>query len=267
MQTHKNYHRNLWLLCGTGDGPPLVEVLVKQGWRVSLSVVSQSAGRVYEDLPLENIWIGPINGPNGVKGIIEDARSRNKSFDWVIDATHPFATTIRSNLFFACAELGQPLLRYERPFEKVRNAKFIKTPSELAHKELLGKRFLFAIGTRNLQDAVKCAQKGGAEVFARVFSSNLSLRSALATDLDEQRLAVIRPPRQEEFSGAIELALCRRWSITSVLCRQSGGITEKLWKRVSEEIGLELWLIARPAFLKGIDVVYSSKEILDRIEA
>ncbi|WP_320674307.1 precorrin-6A/cobalt-precorrin-6A reductase [Prochlorococcus sp. MIT 1341] len=264
MQTRKNYHQSLWLLSGTGDGPLLAETLINDGWNVSVSVVSKSAGLAYLGIPLENLWIGPLNGVQEIKNVIQETYSCEQRFDWVIDATHPFATVISNNVFKACDELGQPLLGYTRPFEQINRANLINSPLELAKKDLLGSRFLFAIGARHLQKAVKAAHEAGAKVFARVMPSQDSLRNALASDLEGGQLAVVRP-LQGQSLGGIEVALCRRWEITSILCRQSGGVTEKLWHKVAKEIGLDLWLIARPPLPKGMQVVCSAQALLHRI--
>ena len=40
---------------------------------------------------------------------------------------------------------------------------------------------------------------------------------------------------------------CRRWGISAVLCRQSGGVTEQLWHRLTRELELSLLLLRRPA--------------------
>ncbi|WP_191964848.1 hypothetical protein [Synechococcus sp. RSCCF101] len=37
----------LWMLAGTGDGPPLAAALLARGWRIQLSVVSASAAEAY----------------------------------------------------------------------------------------------------------------------------------------------------------------------------------------------------------------------------
>ena len=47
--------------------------------------------------------------------------------------------------------------------------------------------------------------------------------------------------------GAIERALCRRWGISAVLCRQSGGLTQQIWQNLSQELGLQLIQIRPPA--------------------
>ena len=40
----------LWLVAGTGEGPPLAAALLQRGWRVRVSVVTAAAVRAYQTL-------------------------------------------------------------------------------------------------------------------------------------------------------------------------------------------------------------------------
>ena len=71
------------------------------------------------------------------------------------------------------------------------------------------------------------------------------MRAALSAGLPTDHLAVLQP-LEGACPGAIERALCRRWQITDVLCRQSGGITERLWRQLSDALDLRLLLLDRP---------------------
>ena len=103
MHGRRNDQRHVWLLSGTGEGPALAAALVSQGWRVSVSVVTVGAAAAYADLPLENLWTGPLAGVQGIRGVIEQAYFRDHGFDWVVDATHPFAVQI--SLFLKIAPM------------------------------------------------------------------------------------------------------------------------------------------------------------------
>jgi precorrin-6A/cobalt-precorrin-6A reductase len=86
----------------------------------------------------------------------------------------------------------------------------------------------------------------------------------MAAGLAPERVACLRPGSGE----AVEWALVRRWRIGTVLARQSGGSTERLWRHVCSREGLRLLLLARPpepegsellsqgALLETLDVLY-----------
>lgn len=264
MHSLKNDHRHLWLLSGTGEGPLIASHLVSNGWLVSVSVVSELAALPYQNLDLENLWVGSLGGVKGIRVVLENALKAHKGYDWIVDATHPFAELISTNLRKACSELRQPLLRFERPIEAIDGASMVSSWEDLASQSLQGKRLLFAIGARYLSQAVDSARQAGAEVFARVLPSPESLRQAFASEISDDHLAVLRP-LQGQPKGDLEAALCRRWSIDALVCRQSGGITEQLWKTICCDQGITLWLISRPIPCTGVETLNSLQDLFDRV--
>ncbi len=245
MKHHRrNDQRHVWLLSGTGEGPPLAKALISQGWKVTVSVVTPNAALSYSKLHLEEIIIGPISGVQGIKAFLRKAREIHSGFCWVLDATHPFAFVISEDLKRACSEAGQSLIRFERPIENPYGAILLNSVVQLSSKRLNGRNFLLAIGSRHLREAVDVISYAGANVFARVIPTQESIREALFSGIDQEHLAISRP-FHGQVSGDLEAALCRRWAITDVICRQSGGITQKLWQDICQKDNLYLWMIAR----------------------
>ncbi len=256
----KNCHSHVWILSGTGDGPPLVKALLLKGCKVSVSVVSLQASLPYSQLPLEALFVGALEGAEAIRQVLEKARLLNNGFDWVIDATHPFAQVISLNLKTVCRELEQPLLRFERSCPTIRQAFLIKSPEDLRNFDLKGQKLLFAIGSKFLPEALNCACQSGASVFARVLPTVESLNKALSSNLPEGHLAVVRPSTDDR-NGALEEALCRRWGITGVIARQSGGPTQKIWQRIAKKERLKLWLISRPKISNDVCVFNKYSEL------
>ncbi len=261
MKSRKHNQRYLWLLSGTGEGPELCKALNAQGWNVTVSVVSEQASYAYKCLPLHDLQIGALKGPAAIKSLLENARSIKKKFELVVDATHPFASVITKDLLLACKELQQPLLRFERLLEAPSDAKYIKNISELSAISAKGAHFLFAIGSRQLGEAVYSIRLAGAKAFARVLDRPESLRLALSSGLESKHIAVLNPLAGDD-PGSFEEALCRRWSITDVVCRQSGGVSQKLWQDVSRKYGLNLWLVSRPHACGNMESASNLEELL-----
>ena len=140
---------------------------------------------------------------------------------------------------------------------------------DLAALDLGGKRLLLAIGARRLREAL--AHSPAHAHFARILPNPTALALARAAGLADGQLACVHPRLGLPASppgrgpggiraagegpalglgpprpGAIERALCRRWVIDAVLCRQSGGVTEQLWSDLCAELGLELLLLRQP---------------------
>ena len=263
MHHQSNYQRHVWLLTGTGDGFRLAQGFVEKGWGVTVSVVTPNAALPYSELPLEHLSVGPLCGVGKIKEFILRAASSNRRFDFVVDATHPFAEIISSDLKKACSEIQQPLLRFERPLADSSDAIIFNSFTELSSRALHGKNLLLALGSRHLSEAVDAASSAGANVFARVLPTSESLRYALASGIKETHIAVLRP-FQGDQSGAFEASLCKRWSISHVVCRQSGGLIEDLWNGICKKQKLCLWMLARPSSSSSVEMVYSWEELLAR---
>ena len=252
--------RSIWLLAGTGDGPRLAQVLQQHGWRVHVSVVTPAAAKAYQSISLAGLAIGSLGDPSGITAVLE----QQGPFRWVIDATHPFAVRVSADLATVCRSRGQSLLRFERPEEPLGQAVLLTDASCLQHEALDGVKLLLAIGGRRLAEFVALAEAQGAAAYARCLPSPEGLRAALATGLPPDHLAVLRP-LQGNVPGSIERALCRTWGITAVLCRQSGGVSERLWHQITTELGLKLWLMRRPSPPAEVECVRDDASLIDRI--
>ena len=95
------------ILGGTAEARQLAAALVANG----VDVISSLAGRVSApSLPPGRVRVG---GFGGVDGLAEHLRHEHASA--VVDATHPFATTISQNALKAAQVTTMPLVRLERP--------------------------------------------------------------------------------------------------------------------------------------------------------
>lgn len=95
------------LLGGTGEARELAALLVEAG----VDVLSSLAGRVRDPaLPVGQVRIGGFGGAEGLRAFLAQ-----EVVAAVVDATHPFAARISEHAASACAEVGVPLLRLQRP--------------------------------------------------------------------------------------------------------------------------------------------------------
>ena len=245
--------RRLWLIAGTGDGLKLALTLQHRGWRLLVSVVSTEAALAYPSLPNLSVRVGPIGGTNGIRSLLDQASGEGDPFTAVVDASHPFARQITAALAEVWEETESSvqsgrlprLLRLRRPDPgdlPVRRLQLLSDLDALEALPLKGRRLLLAIGARELRRSVQLSR--GAEHFARLLPSAAALQQGRAAGLAAERLACLRPGDAQEYP--VLRALLRRWRIDTILCRQSGGVTEALWRRLAAELDLELLLLARP---------------------
>ena len=240
--------RRLWLVAGTGEGPALAEQLLALGWQVTVSVVGAPAARAYRPHPELTLRVGALGGEAAVEAELAAAVASGRPYAVVVDASHPFACQVSRQLVAGCARAGQRLLRLERPTLEG-PATLLPALEDLRAVPLAGQRLLLAIGARQLAAAVACSP--GALHHARLLPSASALQLAMAAGLRAERVACLRPGPALE----VERALVRRWRITTVLARQSGGPTEQLWRRICGAGRLQLLLLARPPEPDGVEAL------------
>ena len=265
MDLKKKCQSHLWLLTGTGEGHVFAQSLSDEGWKITVSVVSERASIPYERISLENVLVGPLNSEDKIRNIILKARKKHNGFYCVVDLTHPFAVNITPKISRVCKELNQPFIRYERSMDDISNAFLIKKFSDLVDFNLKDKSILFAVGSRKLQEAINVTKTTGLKIYARVLANPESLKKTLSSSILMENIAVLNPSMVSK--GELEKALIRKWNIDGVVCRQSGGLTEKLWQHVCSSMDLELWMLERPTKINIPEVIDTYEKLSKRLKS
>jgi precorrin-6A/cobalt-precorrin-6A reductase len=289
----------LWLIAGTGEGPRLAHQLLEWGWQLEVSVVTAAASLAYPAHRHLRLLVGALAGGEAIGQRLAAAAAAGQPYAAVVDASHPFARQISAQLAEALGQqkqqrqlaqqqlsdqqkqqqLGQLedrptgqlpaqplLLRLERPLLSNPSDRLLAdlealAPHRLAPHSLAGRRLLLAIGARQLGRAV--ALSPGALHHARLLPTAEALQRAMAAGIAPERLACLRPGGSGE--AALLAALLRRWRIDVILCRQSGGITETLWRQLAACQDCELLLLRRPADPAGVTGL-AEAELLSKLE-
>ena len=254
----------LWLLAGTGEGPHLAKHFLERGWRLRVSVVTPSAGASYPiDSNLE-VVVGALAGACALSALLDLAERQGDPFAWVIDASHPFATRVTAAAVEATRHRPEGFLRLQRPSLAAPTGHLLGQMDELGSHLVGDERLLLAIGARHLREACQqCAFssfQAGVLPHARVLPHPQALKQALQAGLQPSRIACLHPTAD----GAVEQALCHHWQIDTILCRQSGGLTEALWLRIASKLALRLLLLQRPPEPEGI-LQLPLKELVDHV--
>jgi precorrin-6A/cobalt-precorrin-6A reductase len=217
------------ILGGTTEGRLLAARLMEAG----VPVVSSLAGRLARPgVLVGEVRSGGFGGPAGFAAWLSD-----QQIAAVIDATHPFAAGIGVAATTACARVGVPLLRVERPpWQEQPGDRWHRVSGlEQAASILpeLGRRALLAIGRQ------------GVGAFATVREVWFLVRciEAPAGPLPERcALHLARGP----FTVTGELALLRRRRIAVIVTKNSGGSATEAKLAAARHLDLPVLMIERP---------------------
>ena len=237
----------LWLIAGTGEGPALAQQLLQRGWRLRVSVVTPTASSPYPKSPDLEMVVGALGDAGALRSRLEAAERAGDPFQWLIDASHPFAVHITPAAMEATRNRPERLLRLERPGLEAPWAIHLRHMDDLSRHTAVSGRLLLSIGARRLGEAAR--RCSGAHLHARVLPYPEAMRLAQQAGIPADRLACFHPTAD----GAVEEALCRQWQIDAILCRQSGGLTEALWQQVARRLNLKLLLLQRPSEPEGME--------------
>ena len=240
--------RAILILGGTAEARKLASRLAGRG---DLRVITSLAGRTHAPAtPAGEVRIG---GFGGVAGLV--AYLKSEGIAAVIDATHPFATTMSGNAVESCRQVSIPHVRLERP----------------AWKPEIGDNWT------NVEDeAAACAATpAGATAFLALGSQYLA--AFVAREDLSYVVRMIDPPSarppgnwvvitgKPSASADEEAALFSAHGISHLVCRNSGGTAGYAKIAAARDLGLPVVMIEQPELVDG-DALGTTDEVLAWLE-
>ena len=217
------------ILAGTSEARSLANALVALG----VDVISSFAGVTQEPiLPAGRIHRG---GFGGVPGLADFLRA--EGINRVVDATHPFAAQMSAHAHAACAQLGLPLVRLERPaWVAGPGDRWIDaaSPGEAVARISPGARVLVTTGRKGLQGLMARPDLSG--IIRTIEPPDETLPERWSVLLD-------RPPH--DFTS--ERALMERERIGCLLTKNAGGESTSAKRAAARALGISVVMVARPA--------------------
>jgi precorrin-6A/cobalt-precorrin-6A reductase len=216
------------ILGGTRDARDLAGLLVARGHAVVTSLAGVTSDPV---LPVGEVRHGGFGGADGLAAYLMRTR-----IALVADATHPFAARISAHAHAACAALGLPLLRLERPaWQPDPKDRWTEVADPAAAAQALPEsaRVLLTIGRRQLEPFF--GRQGLSGVIRCIEPPDAVLPPGW-------RLLRERPP----YSLAAETELIRSDAISHLVSKNSGGEVVAAKLLAARALGIPVIMIAPP---------------------
>ncbi|MEM8809665.1 MAG: cobalt-precorrin-6A reductase [Cyanobacteria bacterium P01_G01_bin.38] len=255
--------QRLWIIGGTQESAAIVRAIARTmtcqfaPHKISpasylVSVTTSAAVSLYP--AGTDVWVGQLT-PETLPKFLNESQ-----IGTILDASHPFATTISELAIAAAHQYSLPYLRYERPSLTPTPPKCPPIPPDslassaptnlltvpdyptlLTENILAGQRVLLTVGYRAL--SLFAPWQARATLFARILPSATALAAAQAAGFEPRRLIAVRPP----LTPAFEKALWQQWQITTVVAKASGVAGgESVKHQIAQALGIQLVIMARP---------------------
>ncbi len=218
------------ILGGTAEALGAARRLVATG----ATVVTSLAGRLSDTPAIPGgLRRGGFGGVDGLADYL-----RREGFARVVDATHPFAATISAHAAEACARLGLPLERVERPMWSKRPGDRWHWAGDMAMAARiaarLGRRVLLTVGAGEMGAFAKA---GGPLYVVRLIEP-----PARRLPLRRYHVLLGRGP----FGVAEEVALMRRFRIDLLVTKASGGAATEAKILAARRLAIPVVMVRRP---------------------
>ncbi|MBJ6131337.1 cobalt-precorrin-6A reductase [Ochrobactrum sp. Q0168] len=218
----------LLILGGTTEAAKLAQELSA----LPVEVMTSLAGRTANPAPLPGpVRSGGFGGADGLAAYIAAEK-----IDYVIDATHPYATRISQNAVTATASTGTALLRLERSqWVQQSGDQWIVVANEEEAARLIsaGERVFLALGRQHIAP------------FSARADVHFVMRMIDPTDAPLPANCEILLARPGTYAQEKQFLTEKR--IGLIVCRNSGGDTSYAKVRAARDLALPVIMIARPA--------------------
>ena len=223
------------ILGGTADARELAERLTALGYDVTTSL----AGRTRQPaIPAGQLRVGKFGGIPGLVGYLKAA-----GIERLVDATHPYAGLISVNAVGAAQTSGVPLVRYMRPaWAEPAGAGWTHVPDIATAAEALppNAHGFITTGHEGLEHFV---ERDDCRLVARLIEPP-TIQMGHVVWLQDT------PP----YTVESERALFGRYGFTHLVTKNSGGEATRAKLDVARERGVQVVMVARPAYGPAMEV-------------
>lgn len=252
------------VFAGTTEGRVLCERLSSAGIAADAFTATDYGAELLLSLPFITPHAGRLDK--------QEMEHAIRSFDVVVDATHPYAAAASDNIFGACAATGVRYLRLARPStlgagesgttadDAAREPIIVDSAQEAA--AFLSKvegNVLLATGSKELA-VYTMIPDYAARVFPRVLPEASVVERCRSLGFPASQLICMQGPFSRELNRELLRAVKASWLVTKDTGR-AGGFDEKI--AAAREANARVIVIARPRAEEGLSI----DDALSAIEA
>jgi precorrin-6A/cobalt-precorrin-6A reductase len=226
----------IFILAGTEDGRLLADVLKKQGYDILVSALTAYGADLAREYGLPARY-GAIDDQT-LAAILQEG-----NFAALIDATHPYAVSVKELAKRVCQELSIPYVRWQRSSLEIEShplihwAKNIPEAAQIAAG--LGQRILLTTGSNALPEWTAQPCFKNKNLYVRVLPTSQVLGRCEALGFKPNQIIAAQGPFSQEWDEA----MFKQLKIEVVVAKESGkigGTPEKVQSCLNLKIPLVL---------------------------
>lgn len=232
--------KDVFIFSGTTEGRTLARWLASKGVMVHVRVATDYGAEVMESDENIDVKVGSCGGAEGIARVISD-----NMYKVVVDATHPYATTVSKHIREGCAQAGAEYIRLRREDSDISTDDVVTVDSVADAVEYLKDKegvVLVATGSKEL-DRYTAIPDYRERVVARVLSTMDSVKRAVELGFEGRNLICAQGPFPEDVNYATLKQIDAKYLVTKD-SGTVGGYEEKV--RAARRAGVTVVLVRKP---------------------
>ncbi len=232
--------KDVFIFSGTTEGRSLATWLASKGVMVHVRVATDYGADVMEPDDNIDVQVGSCGGAEGIARVISE-----NMYEFVVDATHPYATTVSKHIREGCQQAGAEYIRLRREDSDVSEDDIVTVDTVSDAVDYLKDRegvILAATGSKEL-DRYTAIPDYRERVVARVLSTMDSVKRAVELGFEGRNLICAQGPFPEDVNYATLRQIDARYLVTKD-SGTVGGYEEKV--RAARRAGVTVVLVRKP---------------------
>lgn len=232
--------KDVFIFSGTTEGRSLATWLASKGVMVHVRVATDYGADVMEPNDNIDVQVGSCGGAEGIAKVISE-----NMYEIVVDATHPYATTVSKHIREGCQRAGAEYIRLRREDSDVSDDDIVTVDNVSDAVDYLKDRegvILAATGSKEL-DRYTSIPDYRERVVARVLSTMESVKRAVELGFEGRNLICAQGPFTEDINYATLKQIDARYLVTKD-SGTVGGYEEKV--RAARRAGVTVVLVRKP---------------------